>query len=299
LNVSAYPFNWSRLQSAEDMDVGRHFEYDQDAVEMFKRWLPTLQKGERVLEVGSGSGFFTGKLSQIYPQAEITCLEPDPELRLSLTKKHPDINVIDTPLEELTNWDDTFSLSVSHIVIHNLPDPVLAIRQMTRAVRQSGHVVCIEPVLGSRTIYPHDGVKDAVEIIWQYTVNLSIKRSELMDPHDRKNPFLSVYPEYFDEVGLTNIRSYGWCSVFTLSDTRFDYHERKMWIQKRTELYRSKRKLITQGLIESGMEKSKIDEAYKTLFEYFEMLGSASEEQLSHIHEQEVVSRTITIGQRA
>jgi hypothetical protein len=130
-------------------------------------------------------------------------------------------------------------------------------------------------------------------------VNLSIKRSELMDSPDRQNPFLNVYPEYFDEVGLTNIRSHGWCSVFTLSDARFDYHERKMWIQRRTELYQSQREMVTQGLIESGMQKDKIDDAYKTLFEYFEMLGNASEEQLSHIHEQEVGSRTITIGQRA
>ncbi len=296
--MSAYPFNWSRLQSADDMDIGRHFEYDQDAVEMFKRWLPALRDGERILEVGSGSGFFTRKLRQIYPHAEITCLEPDPELRLSLTKKYPDIKVIDTPLEELSTPDSSFDLAVSHIVIHNLPDPVQAIRQMARTVRQGGHVVCIEPVLGSRTIYPDERVKDAVDTLWQYTVNLSMERSKLMDPSDRQNPYLNLYPEYFDEVGLANIQSHGWCSVFTLSDARFAYHERKMWIQRRTELYRSQREMVTQGLIESGMEKSKIEAAYKTLFEYFEMLGNTSEEQLSHIHEQEVGSRTITIGQK-
>lgn len=296
--MSAYPFNWSRLQSAEDMDVGRHFEYDQDALEMFKRWLPVLQNGEQILEVGSGSGFFTGKLLQIYPLAEITCLEPDPELRLSLTKKYPDVKVIDTPLEELSGLDSSFDLAVSHIVIHNLPDPVLAIRQMARVVRQGGHVICIEPVLGSRTIYPVEGVKDAADTLWQYTVNLCMKRSELMDSPNRQNPYLSLYPEYFDEVGLTNIHSHGWCSVFTLSDARFDYNERKLWIKRRTELYRSQREMVTQGLIESGMEKSKIEAAYKTLFEYFEVLGSASEEQLSHQHEQEIGSRTITVGQK-
>lgn len=296
--MSAYPFNWSRLQSADDMDVGRHFEYDQDAVEMFKRWLPVLQKGERILEVGSGSGFFTGKLRQIYPHAEITCLEPDPELRLSLTKKYPDIRVIETPLEEMNDSDISFDLAVSHIVIHNLPDPVQAIRQMARVVGQGGHVVCIEPVLGSRTIYPVEGVKDADDTVWQYNLNLSLKRQELMKSSDRTSPYLNLYPEFFDEIGLTNIRSHGWCYVFTLSDGRYDYNERKMWIRKRTELYRSKREMVTQGLIESGMEKSKIDDAYKTLFEYFEMLESASEEQLSHIHEQEVGSRTITIGQK-
>ena len=38
--MSAYPFNWSKLQSASEMDIGRYFEYDSDAMEMFKSWLP-------------------------------------------------------------------------------------------------------------------------------------------------------------------------------------------------------------------------------------------------------------------
>ncbi|TFG31821.1 class I SAM-dependent methyltransferase [Candidatus Thorarchaeota archaeon] len=295
--MSAYPFNWSKIQSANEIDIGRHFEYDSDAMAMFRNWLPFVEEKIQVLEVGSGSGFFTGKLQIIYPSARITCLEPDLNLRKSLSRKFPSINIVDIPLEEIDFFDE-FDAAISHIVIHNLPKPLIAIEKMKQAVRKEGYVICIEPALGSRHFVPDKSVGEAFDTLWQYSIIMSKKRAESFGKIERSNPFYYSYPDFFEKVGLENIRCHGLYSVFTLSDARFDFRERKKWIKRRRELFEDQRVVTTQTLLESGLESSKINEAYQILFDYFRMLEDANKEQLSHIHEQEIVSRSITIGQK-
>lgn len=250
------------------------------------------------MEVGAGSGFFTGKLYQLYPRAKITCLEPDPELRQSLSHKFPDIETIKTPLEEFNGEEEVFDIVLSHIVIHNLPNPVTVIKQMKKAVRKGGFVVCIEPVLGSRHFVSDQAVKEAFDTLWQYKVIMSTRRADTLGDSERQSPFYNSYPEFFEKLGLVNIRSHGWCSVFTLSDARFDFKTRKIWIRKRKQLFEDQRLITTKMLLESGMDSSKIEDAYCTLFKYFEMLENANEQQLAHIHEQEITSRVIIIGQK-
>ena len=104
-------FNWSKLQSAADMDVGRFFEYDNHAAEMFKKWLPELPNGANILEVGSGSGYFTQKLSFLYPKAELTLLEPDPLLREVLYERHPTKKILESPIESAGIFPGTFEVS--------------------------------------------------------------------------------------------------------------------------------------------------------------------------------------------
>lgn len=296
--MNSYPFKWSKLQSAEDIDVGRFFEYDQDAMEMFTRWLPSIEKEGSALEVGAGSGFFTEKLHQIYPDVDISCLEPDAHLRACLHNKFPEIDIIPAPLQSLEGKNDDFDLVISHIVIHNLPNPLEALGKMKNVITNGGHMVCIEPALGSRHYVPDQAVNEAFDTIFRYKMVMSRRRSESLGSADRDNPFYRNYAHLFERLNLTDIRCHGWCSVFTLSDSRFTYEERKQWIHRRNELYESQRETVTGTLLEAGLEESEIEGAYSTLFNYFSILKSANEEELSHIHEQEIVARTITIGRK-
>ncbi len=297
--MSRLPFNWSKLQSADDMDVGRHFEYDSYAAEMFKRWLPKLPKNAKILEVGSGSGFFTGKLNYLYPNAEITCLEPDPFLRDALQRKFPKKKILESPIETAGIFPESFDLVITHIVIHNLPKPMVALKQMRDAVKCGGFIVCIEPTTGYRHILPDERISKALDTLGEYSRIMARKRDEAMKlGFERKNPYSYSYPEFFEELGLSSISSYGWCSVFTLSDSRFDFDHRKMWISRRKQLLLDKRKERTEIIVDAGMNLERINEAYEILLAYFETLESASEEELSHIHEQEIANRIITIGQK-
>ncbi|NHI83297.1 MAG: hypothetical protein EAX81_03225 [Candidatus Thorarchaeota archaeon] len=169
---------------------------------------------------------------------------------------------------------------------------------MKRAVRKGRYVVCIEPALDSRHFVPDKSVEEAFDTLCQYNVIMSLRRTEAFDNLKQENPFYYSYPDFFEKVGLANIRCHGWYSVFTLSDTRFDFMERKAWIRRRRELFEKQQPNTTKTLLELGIEPSKIKEVFQVLFDYFRMLEDATEEQLSHIHEQEIVSRGITIGQK-
>jgi SAM-dependent methyltransferase len=296
--MSKLPFNWSKIQSAADMDVGRYFEYDSYAAEMFKKWLPQLSDGANILEVGSGSGYFTGKLSFLYPRMEITCLEPDPELREVLKQRHPKKKILESPIESAGIFPESFDMALTHIVIHNLPDPMVALEQMRDAVKPGGYIVCIEPTSGYRYMQPNEDVRKALDVIREYSRIMSRKRSDVMKLGMRRNPFSYSYPEFFEELGLRNISSYGWCSVFTLSDPRFDFEHRRYWISRRKQLFIDEREEKTDVLVDAGVNLTKIEEAYEIILAYFDTLEAATEEELSHIHEQEITNRTITIGQK-
>lgn len=280
------------------MDVGRHFEYDSYAAEMFMKWLPTIPREGRILEVGSGSGYFTGKLRFLYPQRSITCLEPDPFLRSALHSKFPDLEILTSPLETCDITPETFDMAISHIVIHNLPDPMVGLIQMTNAVKPGGFVVCIEPTSGYRHILPHENLRKAFDVLKEYSRIVSIERSKALELSEGRNPFTYSYPQFFEKIGLTNITCYGWCSVFTLSDARFDFDHRKKWISKRKKLFLDERDEKVEVMVSAGLNKDRIDDAYDTILAYFDQIENADAEEISHIHEQEITNRTITIGQK-
>jgi len=57
------PRDWHNVQAADEMDVSRYFEYDDDAIFQLRKWLGLDQTAPKVIvEVGCGGGYFTGKL---------------------------------------------------------------------------------------------------------------------------------------------------------------------------------------------------------------------------------------------
>ena len=54
----------------------------------------------------------------------------------------------------------------------------------------------------------------------------------------------------------------------------------------------------TRVMVEAGLNKDRIDDAYDTILAYLGQIESASEDEISHIHEQEISNRTITIGRK-
>lgn len=60
--------NWSFFQSVEEIEIGWHFKYDEDAASNFSNWLSFLKKlNTIVLEIGAGISFFVSKPQQMFP----------------------------------------------------------------------------------------------------------------------------------------------------------------------------------------------------------------------------------------
>ncbi|MHA2366309.1 MAG: hypothetical protein ACXAC7_20300, partial [Candidatus Hodarchaeales archaeon] len=200
--------------------------------------------------------------------------------------------------ENLHKYYLEFDVILSHIVIHNVVDYLTVIKQMTKSIKKHGYVVCIEPLPTGRHYYPETKVQKAMDLIEEVKIYRSEQRNEGLEYQTtRKNPWTNNYPSLFEKAGLKNIQAYGWTSVFTLSDNRYDYNDRKRWIKLRIKLFKDQQKEFTNILLKRRKSMMEISEAYRIIYEYFNTLNSATEDELNHLHEQEISHRIICIGQ--
>jgi SAM-dependent methyltransferase len=280
--------------------VGRYFEYGKDAIAMFSRTLPFLnQPSVNVLEVGSGSGFFTSILFRINPDMRVTCLEPDASFVETLRARFGErVTVVPARLGDAAIPSAGFDVAISHIVVHNLIDPVRALSKMRRVVRRDGYVVAIDPLPASRQYFPSEEVELAAALLHEVKVYRSVERQRQLGASEGNDPWRRNYPQLFDQAGLVFLSCYGWTSVFTLSDRRYPFSERKKWLQMRYDLVSSSRERVTEALLRAGREKAEIDQAHQVMLAYLRGLIQASEEELNRTHEQEIVHRIITIGRK-
>ncbi len=253
----------------------------------------------KVLEIGSGSGFFTDILLTLFPEITLTCLEPDEvfveKLKERFGKK---IGIVVDEVETMKIEKNTFDVAISHIVIHNLAEPIVALEQMKRVVKIDGKVVVIEPLPTSRNYYPSEEVTDAFDFLNKARIHKCIQRAKSMTIKASVNPWKNCYPHFYKEIGLTNINNYGWTSVFTLSDSRYNYLEKKKWLKMRTQLMENSKGQAAKTLLEAGETKENIEAVFKKISAYFKKLNNASKDEMLDLREQEIVHRIIVIGQK-
>lgn len=91
--------------------------------------------GDEVLEIGPGPGLTTDWLRHRY--RNITCLEVDPRLALSLSKRTADTNITVQPGDAtaMPFRDQTFSGVVSFTMLHHVPSFVLQDRLFAEVYR--------------------------------------------------------------------------------------------------------------------------------------------------------------------
>lgn len=120
--------------------------------ETFKRRLierTGVQDGERVLDLGCGTGTLTVMLKQASPKAHVTGLDGDPQVlsiaRAKAQQAHLDIVWDKGYAFDLHYLDNSFDVVVSSLVTHHLitADKECAFREVLRVLRPAGrfHIV--------------------------------------------------------------------------------------------------------------------------------------------------------------
>jgi hypothetical protein len=100
----------------------------------------------RVLECGSGPGYFIAKMLTEFPALHATGVEIDPFLvarsKEELAKFGPDRHrVLEGSILAIPFENDTFDFVMARLVLEHLPDPVAAAREMRRVLKPGGKVV--------------------------------------------------------------------------------------------------------------------------------------------------------------
>ncbi|GMR05006.1 MAG: hypothetical protein BMS9Abin23_0930 [Thermodesulfobacteriota bacterium] len=94
---------------------------------------------ERLLDVGCGTGKLLKRLSEKYPALRLAGIDPTPEM-LSVARQRlaPHIQLEEAWAENLPFQDETFDVLVSCNVFHYITDPLAALNEAARVLKEGG-----------------------------------------------------------------------------------------------------------------------------------------------------------------
>lgn len=106
-----------------------------------------VKGNETVLEVGSGSGYYTLKYMMKFETDRYHCLDLSPSM-LSLLKRRAEklglenkINIMNTKAEKIPLEDHTVDLVVCNALIHEFAEPKVILEEMMRVLKKDGWVI--------------------------------------------------------------------------------------------------------------------------------------------------------------
>ncbi|PWJ82254.1 methyltransferase family protein [Pseudaminobacter salicylatoxidans] len=101
-----------------------------------------LADGEKVLDVGCGTGSLTFALAEAAAVGQITAIDFSPVFVEAATRRNvdPRISVLQADACDLPFDDDTFDRAFALLVLHFVPDAGKAVAEMRRVVRSGGTV---------------------------------------------------------------------------------------------------------------------------------------------------------------
>lgn len=90
-----------------------------------------VREGDRVLDVGAGTGALTAELQQ--RGARVTAVEPSPEFADGLRRRFGDVH--QAPAEELPFEDGSFDVALAQLVVAFMADAPRGVAEMARVAR--------------------------------------------------------------------------------------------------------------------------------------------------------------------
>jgi len=102
------------------------------------------KKVNKVLDVGTGNGKFLDILKSIFPDAEITGIDPNEESVNEAAVKFPDFQFKKMGAENIDFPDNYFDMATIAMALHHLPDIKKSLSEMQRVVKPGGWLIISE-----------------------------------------------------------------------------------------------------------------------------------------------------------
>jgi len=295
---------WEKYQTAEEMEIGRKYEYDPAFLPFLHRWL-NLKPSMTVVDVGCGSGYFSRILARgLKGEGKVVGIDSGKTLVLEAEKiaqkegfsniefKVGNIYKIPTP-------DNYADLVVCHIVLCNIPRQFDAILDMKRVAKICGKVVVIDPAKGGGIYYPDKRLNELNEK-FRNAFGTALYKEWSQKQHDMTKYIENVYlrlPQLFLEAGLTNITLNGYLSTYLLCDTRHSIKEIQRWLKARLDLWQKLNERNKECALLGGMSAEEFKELSQRYADYLDSLVN-NPEKIRYTAEVEIVSRVIVCGNK-
>jgi SAM-dependent methyltransferase len=109
--------------------------------------------GQRLVDVGCGSGALTFALAQIVGAEKVAGADPSEPLVAAARARVPGADLRVVPAEALPFEDAAFDAALSQLVFHFVHDPAQAVAEMRRVTRPGGRVAaCVWDMTGGMAI---------------------------------------------------------------------------------------------------------------------------------------------------
>jgi len=288
---------WHFIQAPEEIFVLRKFDFDDDALCLLQRWLNLKRLNLKIVEMGSGSGYFTEKLLKISNNPSIICVEPDDVLREYAEKRlGKQVVFLKGFVENPPIPKDTADLAICHYLLCNVPDVRAALRGMIKVVRPGGFVCSIEPLfLGVYSPDPRvklivDGYSANIEGAW--------KKRKKLTPYPEEDPNRNYkYPSIFVECRLSRVEMRVLAVCHYDGDCKWTREEQIEHSKDWLNLLKRHRKRYMENLRRIGWDSTKIQAFFKAWQGYHTDIIQYPD-KLAKDHGVYIVCKTVTIGQK-
>jgi SAM-dependent methyltransferase len=114
--------------------------------------LAGVAAGQRVLDVGCGSGMLTAELVGRVGDDAVAAVDPSQAFVDAIRERHPGVDVRHGVAERLPFGGGVFDAALSQLVVHFMTDPAAGLREMARVTRPGGVVAAsVWDLVGGRS----------------------------------------------------------------------------------------------------------------------------------------------------
>lgn len=114
--------------------------------------LAGVRQGQRVLDVGCGTGLLTAELVRRVGAGGVSAVDPSEPLAAAARERLPGVDVRLAGAEALPYPTGSFDATLAQLVVHFMADPIGGVREMARVTRAGGVVVaCVWDIAGGRS----------------------------------------------------------------------------------------------------------------------------------------------------
>jgi SAM-dependent methyltransferase len=136
----AFMGRYSRLLSAQLADVAG------------------VHPGQRVLDVGCGTGALTGELVTRLGAASVAAVDPSRPFVAAIAERYPGVEVREASAGALPFPDDAFDATLAQLVVHFMNEPVGDLIELRRVTRPGGVVAAC--------VWDHAGGQGPLRVFW-------------------------------------------------------------------------------------------------------------------------------------
>jgi SAM-dependent methyltransferase len=174
----AFMGRWSRLLSGQLADFA------------------DVRPGQRVLDVGCGTGALTKELVERLGQGQVSAVDPSEPFVAAMHGRFPSLDVRQAPAEELPYPDRAFDAALAQLVVHFMADPVAGLREMARVTRRGG-------VLAA-SVWDHAGRRGPLRDFWAAARTID---PDINDESERAGTRHGHLAELLEQAGVQGIES--------------------------------------------------------------------------------------------